>query len=235
MKRCSECHFTFSDNDQVCDFDGTPLSEIREPRAVAPRKSALRRLLQSQGMAVVLVLVGLVMSALLIGYYDALNQANSDAGAGSRAQEVAPDLAKVTAAALPQPKELPNQFGPVRTNNTERPGSAKNKPRLSSRLKRPSTVPHTLSLQSHVVRASAGFRQGNHRAAKRKREQMSPGLLAMNSKRSSYPIATSLHRSSVRAVKGELKEPSVAHHKKDSKLVAALRTTGRILKWPFQF
>src|SRR5688572_31499884 len=37
MKRCSECHFTFSDDEQFCDFDHTELTAFPEKSSALPR------------------------------------------------------------------------------------------------------------------------------------------------------------------------------------------------------
>ena len=84
MKHCPECEFTFDDEQQVCDFDGTELSVVPERLpsfktvsfAPAGSGSFVRRLVKSRAGLPVLALAGVALSALLVGYYDSLSQGN---------------------------------------------------------------------------------------------------------------------------------------------------------------
>ena len=86
MKHCPQCEFTFDDQEQVCDFDGTELSPVpeRPPSfkkvsfAPASSGSFVRRLVTPRSGLAVLALGGLLLSALLIGYFDSVNQSNVD-------------------------------------------------------------------------------------------------------------------------------------------------------------
>ncbi len=75
MKRCPECHFTFEDREQVCDFDGSELVAFDDPaplsdRIASPsRKSRLIRLTKSRPALIVLVGLLLMSSVLLIVRY----------------------------------------------------------------------------------------------------------------------------------------------------------------------
>ena len=75
MKRCSQCHFTFTDDQQFCDFDHTKLTDIPEPPPAFQnvRRGRARRLLRSRTGLAILALSGVAMSALLVGYFDSVN------------------------------------------------------------------------------------------------------------------------------------------------------------------
>lgn len=86
MKHCSQCGFTFDDRQPICDFDGTELSIVPEMPpsfktvsfAPAGSPSFVRRLVNSRAGVPALALAGVMLSALLIGYYDSVTQANID-------------------------------------------------------------------------------------------------------------------------------------------------------------
>lgn len=107
MKRCPQCEFTFDDHQHFCDFDGTELSAILErrpssqnlsaPHAILP--SVVLRFLRSNFSLAVLALAGIVLSALLVGYYSA-TEAESKGDTGG------------SVAALPPPSQDCGEFGP---------------------------------------------------------------------------------------------------------------------------
>ncbi len=84
MKHCPQCEFTFDDQQQVCDFDGTELSVVPErvpsfktvSFAPAGSGSFVRRPAKSRAGLPVLALAGVALSALLVGYYDSLSGTN---------------------------------------------------------------------------------------------------------------------------------------------------------------
>src|SRR6266851_5020959 len=84
MKHCPKCDFTFADFYNVCEFDGAELVDDpeRPPSSVraSPQPSRFRRVLKSPLFLTGLLVVALLASALLIGYYDAANQSKSIAG-----------------------------------------------------------------------------------------------------------------------------------------------------------
>lgn len=75
MKRCPECHFTFEDRDQVCDFDGSELAAFDDPaplsnRIASPsRKSKLIRFTKSRSGLAVLAGLLLMSGVFLIVRY----------------------------------------------------------------------------------------------------------------------------------------------------------------------
>ena len=72
MKRCPECHFTFEDRVQVCDFDGSELTAFADPAPLSdrivgpPTKSNLIRFANSRLGLAGLVLLLLVPGVVLI-------------------------------------------------------------------------------------------------------------------------------------------------------------------------
>jgi hypothetical protein len=96
MKRCPKCDFSFVNFHRVCDFDGTDLIDDPDTLPVSPTVSALVAATQppllgqvkSPAFLTVLVIAGLVSSALLIGYYDAATQVHSIAASESSQESI---------------------------------------------------------------------------------------------------------------------------------------------------
>ena len=84
MKRCPECHFTFEDRVQVCDFDGSELTSFADPAPLSDRivepstKSNLIRFANSRIGLAVLVLLLLVPGVVLIVRHKSSSPPNSD-------------------------------------------------------------------------------------------------------------------------------------------------------------
>lgn len=237
MKRCSECHFTFEDYQQVCDFDGTILTEVPEPSALSHRgyvpavsQSRVRRLLRSPISLGVFALAGVVLSALLVGYYDSMNQPNSDvpSNAESRSAEVS--------LVPPSQVETPSQLA----TQTERPRSITTQRRITAAeasASKASSMPSSMIVwptKQHQPRSSRSrSAPSNSRlsatstskqvATKRRNEKTTRQSLARNHK-----TPGSLARQ--HGWRG--REPF--QQKKDSKVVAMLKKTGSILKRPFE-
>ena len=72
MKGCPACNFSFPDSHDVCDFDGTTLvpNSGRALVKASPRPSRLLRFLKSPMLLASLAMLGLFLSAVLVGYYD---------------------------------------------------------------------------------------------------------------------------------------------------------------------
>src|SRR5687768_14757507 len=91
MKRCSQCHFTFSDDEQFCDFDHTELTALLEKPPALPKlpksfHGRVGRFVRSHIGLSLLVLSAIAISAFLGGHFDyirpledvALNSASED-------------------------------------------------------------------------------------------------------------------------------------------------------------
>jgi hypothetical protein len=93
MKQCSQCHFTFDDYVEFCDFDSTELTAYSEP-VHSPKNASLLlegsffiRLFTSRVFVSVLAMAGVISSALLIGYYDAVSESHIETVENSERRE----------------------------------------------------------------------------------------------------------------------------------------------------
>src|SRR5436305_5127593 len=81
MKHCPRCNFTFADFHRVCDFDGAELIDDPERPSsfmkASPLRSRFWQVLKSPLFLAGLGVVGLLASALVIGYYDSPGQPNT--------------------------------------------------------------------------------------------------------------------------------------------------------------
>ncbi len=152
MKHCPKCDFTFADFYNVCEFDGAELVDDpeRPPSSVraSPPPSRLRRVLKSPLFLTGLLVVALLASALLIGYYDSVNQLNSIAGnqpsQNSSVSPVAPTQTSVqppaqikTPATSSRASALSNSKRTEKSSSTSRSTSRST---LSSNARRPTTA-----------------------------------------------------------------------------------------------
>src|SRR5688572_13111819 len=180
MKHCSQCAFTFEDHQQFCDFDGTELTVLPDPipsfKNVSVPATGLPSLLLRVGRSRVfhgaLALAAMMLSALLIGYYDAESQTNIDTAANAESRN---DLVNPVAQA---PSESSNQAQPEQSAkprfvSTQRTISADEK--LSSKPTRP---PSTGSRTGARVPAATPNPEGNRRRV----EDANRELLARNQK-----------------------------------------------------
>lgn len=143
MKHCSQCGFTFGENEQFCDFDGTELNTVPEPAPFSPsastlralRPSRFRRLALSRVSLAALMLAGLISSALLIGYYDSGSQSNIEIASRAQTQN---DMVNL----VPQ--------GPSETSDQAKPEQAK--PRSISTQRRIAAAAKTSSMPSSMLR-----------------------------------------------------------------------------------
>ena len=283
MKRCSECHFTFEDYQQFCDFDGTKLtpvpeppslSQISVPSAVFP--SRVGRILRSRISLAALALAGVVSSALLVGYYDSLNQPNLEVvvSAESPGAVVSHVPAQVETSSQPETQtartrgittqrrikaaenssrpasmiKWPAQDSPLRSSRSRR-GPSPSRPAATNR--RPLKTNRALQARNQKQPGSAPRARGQHKTAAvakvRQRRNESRGFNRQSQARNQTRVRLSerdrQRRSVARAASGKCgaAQPcnsgggEASHHKSDSKVVAFLKATGRLLKRPFQF
>ena len=238
MKRCPQCEFTFEDREQVCDFDGTELIAVPEPplpKIKLPSAAGwapIQRLMKSPMGLGVLVIGGLILSALAIGYYDSANQE----------QIAAPNLAS----SQPRPGQPEAQTSPKRISTQRKLAANKRDAMPSSILKSPTEPRRSTAMQRSHVAKSATATTTQHLAAHRK----SPGIRkvqsahlsvqASNQKRSTGR-SSSIPRHTESAKLPNTTSASVHRHvsantdRKDSKFIAILKKTGSILSKPFRF
>ena len=72
MKRCPECEFVYEDEQSLCDMDGAGL--VFDPRPLPGEKNTSQRPLNSRAKSswrtvAIVVLAGLGVGAILLGYY----------------------------------------------------------------------------------------------------------------------------------------------------------------------
>lgn len=226
MKRCSQCEFTFGDEQEFCDFDGTELVAVVEPLAI--RASGGRSLLHSSFPLALVMIAAVLSSALLIGYYDSADQPSVNVssnmetrGSGSALTSPVQVDTRAQAATL---SDRPKSISTQRRISTVRGAAAM----PTSMIKWPSEKTHLRPARSGRGPANSQLAVTNTRHRKTVPELVqqrhSVARLA-NSKCGAGRLGCNGARSNVESM----------HHAKDSKLVAFLKGTGRLLKKPFTF
>ena len=235
MKHCPECEFTFDDQQQFCDFDGTELSVVPERlpsfknASLAPSASAsfLGHVAKSRITLAVLVLSGVAISALLIGYYDSVNQRNIDI---SKAQSRSDTTSAFKSAQADTVGRVETQADRRRIVSTQRKIGADELP--------PSTVKRlTGGSYSQPVRSRRNLSRSSLLASKRKAEHANRQSRARNQARpDSREQVRQQHSAGWMTSRREVVyDNENTHPRKDSKVVAILKKTGKILKRPFEF
>lgn len=203
MKRCSQCGFTFEENEQVCDFDGTELTTVPEPipfyQRVSPnvstlsavRRSRFRRLALSPVTLAVLALAGLISSALLIGYYDSGSRPNIEpnidlaSNAESRNDTVVVPQGPAKASA----QVKPDQVAKPRSISTQRRITSASKASMPSSMLRWESASHSSrsrpgpSTHKREATTASGTRASKPRSERTKRQSLARG------RRRGYPAA----------------------------------------------
>jgi len=235
MKRCPQCEFTFDNREQVCDFDGTELIAVPEPplpKIKLPVWSPIHRLIKSPAGLGVLVIGGLILSALAIGFYDSANQE----------QTATPHLASSNTPGQP---ELQTST-PKRISTLRKVAANKFDAMPSSILKSPTEPRRSTAMQrSHVAKAAAATTTRHlvaHRKSPSIRKVQSAHLSvqASHQKRSSARSPSKVSRTDSSKLQ-DTTIASVHRHdsanpdRKDSKVIAILKKTGSILSRPFRF
>jgi hypothetical protein len=211
MKRCPSCGFTFADFHRVCDFDGAEL--VEEPqRQPSPAKAPSRfwRVLKSEMFVAAAGLLFVLVSALLVGYYDATNQLKPIAGDQTPPEAPASPItpAQDSTASIDQAwAENKTPSASIRAADERNPIVARN----SKRSKQPS-----FAARPHPGIARASTITSRH----------STGTTVA---RDRSPKSTTAERLEANEVREK------AAHRKDPKLVAMLKTTWNVLKKPFKF
>jgi len=279
MKRCPQCEFTFDDNQHFCDFDGAELSAVIErplsspqfstPRAILP--SFILRFIRSNFSLGVLALAGIVLSAVLVGYYSA-SEVESKGETRDFVTGAAPKDS--VASFVPEPREsaaspvysdqTPVQASPQTNDKTMTPdtvtkGRATRAARDSSSL-----TSSTVTRRAAAFRSRTRFRSSTHKlevvrrrfaqpenAVKPAVDSSNKALPARNLKRQESSEQITQQRSadgmgnSARVADGQPgpagresaagKASENAPQKKESKVIAMLKKTGRTLSKPFKF
>jgi hypothetical protein len=243
MKHCPQCEFTFDDQQESCDFDGSELKAIPEKPpffksdllAPAASGSFARRLVRSRTGLAILVATGMAASALMIGYYDAANQPDqASSQTQSETATIASSTQTETAAQVASQADRPRPISTQRKIGADQLTSSMAKRLLEgtrSRSIKTSRSPST----SKQVATKRGPSRSKFISAKRKPEKMNRNSQARNQARSVTKERTRQQHST--AIVANLRpRPSAVeytHHRKGSKVGAILKKTGSILKWPF--
>ncbi len=226
MKRCSQCEFTFDDEQKVCDFDGTELVPLIEPPAIPPSRV---RSLRHSSLPLVLVMIAAVLSsALLVGYYDSAEQSGVNVSSNTETRDFASPL-----------------ISPAEVDTRAQAATSPDRPKSISTQRRISTVRGAAPMPGSAIRWPS--EKSHLRSSRSSRRPLNSQLTATNSKRRKAAPGLAQQRRSVARLanskcgSGRLgcndarSSAESTHHAKDSKLVAFFKTTGRLLKKPFTF
>lgn len=184
MKRCPQCEFTFDDHQHFCDFDGTELSAILErrpssqnlsaPHAILP--SVVLRFLRSNFSLAVLALAGIVLSALLVGYYSA-TEAESKGDTGGSVAALPPPSQDFVASLVPEAQDsatisVPSDQTPAQTRTPDtviKKRRATRAARVSSSL-----ASSAVARRSAAFRSRTRFRSPTHKLEATRRRYAEP-------------------------------------------------------------
>jgi len=216
MKQCPRCDFTFPDFHHVCDFDGAELiPDPERPSLVTLRPSRIRRCLKSPLFLAGLTALGLLSSALLIGYFDSASQS------ATISQEQSAPASDETAVPLTKAAKSPAQVKtpvPAKSSNAEKPKrSAKpsfahlRPPAISPRAVAP--VYRRTSIESPPPKSEIAWQRDLPPVSSTEQVPRAQPI--------SYPQTAA--------------RPQPVSHDKEPKLTAMLKTTWRVLKRPFKF
>jgi len=226
MKRCPQCEFTFDDEQEFCDFDNTELVPGTQPPPIP--LSRTRRLAQSPFPLALVMIVGVLSSALVIGYYESVNQPNVNLSSNTETRSsgagVIPPVQVDTRAQARTPPERPTTITTQRRISTVQGSPAM----PASMIRWPSQKSHSRS-----SRAGHGPSNSQLAATHTRHKKANSSLETRNQKRLGSPQLVQQRHSIAR--NGAWNNTESMHHAKDSKLVALLKTTGRLLKRPFGF
>ena len=167
MKHCPKCDFTFADFYNVCEFDGAELVEDPEhppsSERASPPPSRFRRVLKSPLFLTGLLVVALLASALLIGYYDAANQSKLIAGdQPSQNSIVSPVLPTQTSVQIKTPATSSRVSALSNSKRTEKSSSTSRSTSRSNARRQATASPSSARLHSP---ASARNQPGRSPAA----------------------------------------------------------------------
>jgi DNA gyrase/topoisomerase IV subunit B len=245
MKHCPQCEFTFDDQEQDCDFDGTKLRPVPEllpsfkkvSFAPASTWSSIRHHITSSAGQATLALAGLLLSALLAGYYDSVNQSNVNKST-SQAQDdratMVPSTQVDTVAQAKVQAERPRIISTQRKIGADELPSSLVK-RLLEGTRAQSAKSRRNPSDTKLVVTKRGPSNSRLVATRRKPRNATRQSQATNPARpgsrdrgrQQHSIASVTYHQPGRSANES------AHHRKDSKVVAILKKTGSILKKPF--
>ena len=213
MKRCPQCHFTFSDEQQFCDFDHTELTFIVKPSRNTPAAPAGR----SQLVAAIVAL-SIAEIVLLIGYVDSAKESGLVNPNSESHQTLIP---------VPQlPREKSNQEAVID------PSIKTAKPRSISTQRQLTASHESSSMPSSILKwkpkgSSAARRQSTTKRAAT--AQAVPTKRARPGSTEGMRPNKAMYAGNHESIRTRSAEP------KNSKVVAILKKTGSVLTRPFRF
>ena len=216
MKRCPKCEFTFDDHQEFCDFDGAELSVVPELVPSLPVTGSRLRFLSAVRSPVTLaglLLVGVTLSALMIGYYDAANSPDSMSGR---------NLAHGEQIQLNRSSRVPAYISIERRVNSAKEASSM----PSSAIKWLAEDPESESSQSRSD--STTSETPTTLQAKTKRASRSNRQSFANNRKNASKLSNQV------AQRGSNRDSAAGRRQKYSKVTAILKKTGSILSWPFK-
>ena len=240
MKHCPQCEFTFDDQEQVCDFDGSELLPVTEippafKKVSFATESSLslsfaRGLITSRAGVAILAVVGVMLSALLIGYFDSTNQSNADKSTSQTRNE--------SSSIVPAQVDTVGQARPKAISTQRKLGADELPPSMVKRLLKGTSSQSAKPRDPSATKMAATKRRSSNSkvaVSRRKPENTTRQSQARNQSKSvsrerprqQHTVATVTHRPARWAANES------SHHRKDSKVVAILKKTGSIFKKPF--
>ena len=188
------------------------------PATVLP--SLLFRVARSRVSVAILALAGVMLSAVLIGYFESGSQPNIDIASKAESQNGMISIAQDPSESSDQAK--PEEVVKSRFISTQRTIKADEKSVASSKKKSPSTSKPE-GTKRRFEKANGELLARNQKIGFQKANQKMG-----SQKANSEPVARNQNRPD------DSKSQS-SHHRGDSKVAAILKKTGRILKRPFEF
>jgi hypothetical protein len=211
MKRCPQCHFTFEDYEDLCDFDGSELTPYPEARdnasaGVTVCPPLYVRVLKSRLGLTLLGIMALICGSLVIGYLDSRNQQNVEAPKVSDKRQPSVSL-----------------VAPVKTRKTARPRIRKATPQTQARaINRP-----TRQLRS---KGSQRPRSAVARSSSCKGPLLRPTIAKATPSLNSRRTVSRSQARPANAAAGHVVARTPASKKNDSKVMAIFKKTGSVLK-----
>lgn len=240
MKHCPQCEFTFDDQEQVCDFDGSELLPVTEippafKKVSFADESSLslsfaRGLIRSRAGVAILAVVGVMFSALLIGYFDSTIKSNADKSTSQTRDE--------SSIVVPTPVDTVAQSRPKAISTQRKLGADELPPSMVKRLLKGTSSQSAKPSDSAATKVAATKRRSTNSkvaVSRRKPANTTRQAQARNQSKSvsrerprqQHTVARVTHRPA------RLPANESSHHRKDSKVVAILKKTGSIFKKPF--
>lgn len=216
MKRCPKCEFTFDDHQEFCDFDDAELSIVPELVQALPGTASPSRFLRvsrSPATLAGLLLGGVTLSALMIGYYDAASSPDSVRALNlEHGEQVEVNTSSQVPAYVSIERRVTSANGASSMPSSEIKWLAEEtESELSEARTHPPTSETPATLRANTRRTPRFNRQSladDHR--------------------------TTFRTSNKVAERGPDQNAKGMRRQKDSKVVAILKKTGSILTWPFK-